>query len=197
MPRVLRIQAAGLLYHVGSRGVDKQPIFDVVPRDRERFLELVAIVVTRYGWRLHAYCLMGNHFHLILETPHANLAEGMRYLKGRYAQWLNHQKGREGALFERRYWYRIAVSEAYVLTLTRYVVLNPVRAGWCDEPEGWKWSSYLATAGLQPAPHYLTTEDVLGWFGQGDLAHARYRAFVHDGIELMAPAIVAGGPTGV
>jgi REP element-mobilizing transposase RayT len=115
MPRDLRLQAPDVLYHVGSRGVEKRPIFDCAKRDRDHFLILLGKVVQRFGWQVHAYCLMGNHFHLVLDTPNANLSDGMKYLKGQYAQWFNAVLGREGALFERRFWSRIALSEAYVL----------------------------------------------------------------------------------
>jgi REP element-mobilizing transposase RayT len=182
MSRALRIQEADLLYHVGSRGVDKQPIFGVVRWDREKFLLLVDRVVENFGWRCHAYCLMGNHFHLVVDTPRANLAAGMQYLKGCYAQWFNRYRGREGALFERRYWYRIAASEAHVLSLARYVVLNPVRAGLRRAPEEWPWSSFAATVGLEPAPRFLYTSELLGWFGEGRYAHVRYSEFVHDAL---------------
>jgi putative transposase len=180
MPRKPRVQQPETIYHVGSRGVDKQSIFDVVRWDREFFVELLGTTVATYHWRLHAYCLMGNHFHLVLDTPDANIGAGMRYLKGRYAQWFNKVKGREGALFERRYWDRMASSEPYVLALSRYVVLNPVRCGWCRSPEEWPWSSYAATIGLEPAPRFLRTDDLLGWFGGGKTARLQYAEFVHD-----------------
>jgi putative transposase len=172
---------------VGSRGVDRQPIFGVVRWDRDKFLLLLERVVETYGWRCHAYCLMGNHFHLVLDTPRANLAAGMQYLKGCYAQWFNSYRGREGALFERRYWYRIAASEAHVLSLARYVVLNPVRAGLRREPEDWPWSSFAATVGIEPPPRFLHIDEVLGWFGGGGHAHVRYGEFVHDAIDRSRP----------
>jgi len=186
MPRKLRVQQPETIYHVGSRGVDKQPIFDVVRWDREFFVELLGTTVTTYRWRLHAYCLMGNHFHLVLDTPDANLGAGMRYLKGRYAQWFNKAKGREGALFERRYWDRMAWSEAYVLALARYVVLNPVRCGWRSSPEEWPWSSYAATIGLEPALRFLRTDELLGWFGGGRTARLQYAEFVRDAMARVA-----------
>jgi putative transposase len=185
VPRPLRYQGSDVLYHVGSRAVDKQPIFGVVRWDREVFIGLIARVVRVYGWRCHAYCLMGNHFHLVVDTPGANLAAGMQYLKGVYAQWFNRFKGREGALFERRYWDRIAASELHVLELARYVALNPVRAGLCRAPEEWRWSSHAATAGLVRAPQFLTS-DVLEWFGAGALAQERYVEFVRDGMRFDA-----------
>jgi REP element-mobilizing transposase RayT len=197
MARQPRIQEPELLYHVGSRGVDKQPIFGVTRSDREKFLSLLDVVVAKFGWRCHAYCLMGNHFHLVVDTPSANLAAGMQHLKGRYAQWFNRWSGREGALFERRYWYRIAASEAYVLELSRYVVLNPVRAGLGSSPEEWTWSSYAATIGLARTPRFLHTNELLSWFGGGELARNRYRAFVNDAVVRRPAPGLDGGSFGV
>lgn len=184
MPRAHRIQLPGLIYHVGSRGVEKRAIFDQLPRDREIFLALLDHVVRRYGWCCHAYCLMGNHFHLVLDTPEANLSAGMQYLKGEYAQWLNNALGREGALFERRFWSRIALSESYVFELARYVVLNPVRVGWARSPEDWPWSSYAATVGLAGVPPFLSPRRVLDFFGDGPAALVRYAQFVGEGVAL-------------
>lgn len=186
MPRDLRLQAPDVLYHVGSRGVEKRPIFDCAQRDREHFLGLLAKSVSKFGWRVHAYCLMGNHFHLVLDTPNANLSDGMKYLKGQYAQWFNAVVGREGALFERRFWSRIALSEAYVLELSRYVVLNPVRAGLAKRPDEWPWSSYQATVGLDGAPAFLTVGGVLDLFGGGQSACVRYAQFVGEAIGMPA-----------
>ncbi|MFL5963812.1 MAG: transposase [Gaiellaceae bacterium] len=196
MPRKPRVQQPETIYHVGSRGVDKQPIFGVVRWDHEIFIDLLGSTVTNYRWRLHAYCLMGNHFHLVLDTPHSNLADGMQYLKGRYAQWFNRVKGREGALFERRYWDRMAWSEAYVLALARYVALNPVRSGWRSSPEEWPWSSYAATVGLEPSPRFLHTEALLGWFGGGRTGRLQYAEFVRDAMVRSAGGI-AGETSGV
>ena len=127
---------------------------------------------------------MGNHFHLLLDTPNANLSAGMQYLKGEYAQWFNAVVGREGALFERRFWSRIALSEAYVLELSRYVVLNPVRAGLARTPDDWPWSSYQATVGLEGRPAFLIVDGVLDLFGGGRSACVRYAQFVGEAIGL-------------
>ena len=175
-----------MLYHVGSRGVEKRSIFERAPRDREVFVDLLDEVVRRFHWRLYAYCLMGNHFHLVLDTPDANLSAGMQHLKGEYAQWLNGAAGREGVLFERRFWSRIAVREAYVLELSRYVVLNPVRVGWVRSPEEWIWSSYAATIGLERCPRFLRADGVLAWHGGGSGARHTYARFVRDAIGVPA-----------
>jgi REP element-mobilizing transposase RayT len=182
MPRDLRLEAPDVLYHVGSRGVEKRPIFDCGHRDREYFLDLLAKVVRKFVWQVHAYCLMGNHFHLVLDTPNANLSAGMQYLKGQYGQWFNAVAGREGALFERRFWSRIALSEAYVLELSRYVVLNPVRAGLARRPDEWPWSSYQATVGLDGVPEFLAVNGVLDLFGGGRNGSVRYAQFVGEAI---------------
>jgi putative transposase len=182
MSRKQRLLAPDVVYHVGSRRVEKRPMFDVVPRDRLVFLGLLDHVVRHYRWRCHAYCLMGNHFHLVVDTPEANLSDGMRYLKGEYARWFNSLSGREGALFERRFWSESADTDDYLFEICRYVVLNPVRAGLCRTPEEWPWSSYGATLGLAPAPSFLTIEDVLAWFGGGKRGLVRYAQFVGEGI---------------
>lgn len=178
MPIPHRIQAPDVLYHVCSRGVDKQHIFGLIDDDRPFFIRLLGRTVDRYGWRLHAYCLMGNHFHLVLETPHANIAVGMQYLKSVYALWFNDSKPREGHLFERRYWADLLVREEHLFATSRYVVLNPVRAGICSHPGDWPWSSYAATAGLVPCPDFLTTEFIHGIFSGPTPATRRYEQFV-------------------
>lgn len=192
MARAPRTQAAGVIYHVGSRGVEKRPIFGVLAGDREWFLSLLDRVVRRHGWLCHAYCLMGNHFHLVLETPRANLSAGMQYLKGEYAQWFNvWHPNREGALFERRFWAEMALEESYVFELARYVALNPVRAGWTASPEEWPWSSYAATVGLARKPAFLDVDGVLDLFGGGPRSRLRFAQFVGVGVGDPARAAVA------
>jgi putative transposase len=182
MSRTPRVLDPDVLYHVGSRAVEKRPIFDVFPGDRLQFLGLLDHVVRRYDWRCHAFCLMGNHFHLVLDTPKANLSDGMRYLKGEYAQWFNAVNNREGALFERRFWSEVLDTEAYLVEVCRYVALNPVRAGFCRAPEDWPWSSYAAAIGLAPVPPFLTVDDVRAWFGGGERGVVRYAQFVGEGM---------------
>ena len=172
-----------MLYHVGSRGVDKQMIFGVVPGDRPVFMKLLERTVGRYGWILHAYCLMGNHFHLVLETPNANVAVGMQYLKSAYALWFNDFRPRGGVLFERRYWAEILQRDEHLFNVSRYVVLNPVRASICRHPADWAWSSYRATAALVERPAFLTTEFIHGIFAGSTPAPRRYAQFVLESID--------------
>ena len=131
---------------------------------------------------MHAYCLMGNHFHLVLDTPERESLRRDEVPEGQYAQWFNAVCGREGALFERRFWSRIALSEAYVLELSRYIVLNPVRAGLTRSPDEWPWSSYQATVGLDGVPEFLTVDGVLDLFGGGRPGCVRYAQFVGEAI---------------
>ncbi len=185
VPRPTRILSPDLIYHVGCRAVDKRQIFcGLVPHDTETFVGLVASAVERYGWRLYAYCVMPNHFHLLLDTPHSNLSGGMQWLKSGYARWFNRKTGREGALWERRFWNRVADDEAGPVSIARYVILNPVRAGLVRSPESWAASSYLATAGAVDAAAFLDVEGLLELYGGGPRARVRFIEHVGEGLAL-------------
>jgi len=171
----LRVEAPGAIYHVTSRAIE--PMF-VNDADRERFLALLARQVRDHGWICHAYCLMSNHVHLLLETPEPTLATGMRTLLSRYARGFNGRQGRRGPLVERRYHALLIEKESHLLEVSRYVVLNPVRAGLCADPSEWLWSSYRATVGLHRVPRFLATQWLLDQFG-GSVE--LYRGFVADG----------------
>ena len=161
-----------------TRGNRRQPIF-VARGDAPSFLWLLAQVVRRLGWRCHDYCLMPNHYHAVIETPNPDLAVGMQRLNGVYAKWFNYHHGVEGHLFERRYRAIVIESDGQLLAVSRYVVLNPVVAGLCDHPGEWPWSSYRATAGLEPPPEFLTCDWTLSFFGSDpERARAAYRAFI-------------------
>jgi len=192
VPRKPRILVPDVVYHVGSRGGDKRPIFDVVYGDRSFFLVLLGLTVNRYGWRCHSYCLMGNHFHLVVDTPKANLDRGMQYLKGRYAMWLNEKCGRVGALFERRYFDELVLEEAYAYELVRYVALNPVRANLCLHPRDWPWGSYPAHVGLVRRPAFLCTDLFDALYGPGPRGIALFDHTIDDGIALTELARTAG-----
>jgi REP element-mobilizing transposase RayT len=151
-------------------------------RDRAQFLTLLAHVIDRYGWLCHAYCVMDNHYHLLLETPQPNLSQGMRQLNGRYTQAFNRRHRRVGHLLQGRFTAILVEKEAHLLELCRYVVLNPVRAKMVTHPRLWTWSSYRGTAGETAGPVWLTTDWLLGQFRARQREAQRcYRAFVAEG----------------
>jgi REP element-mobilizing transposase RayT len=183
MARPLRIQYPGAVYHITSRGNAGQPIFKD-DRDREEFLVTLGRVTDRYRWRCHGYCLMRNHYHLVIETPEGNLVLGMRQLNGVYTQTFNRRHSRMGHLFQGRYHAILVQKDSHLLEVCRYVVLNPVRAGLVKRADQWQWSSYGGTAGIKTPHPCLTTEWILGQFGQTrSRAAERYRTFVQDGVE--------------
>ncbi|MFT6915583.1 MAG: putative transposase [Motiliproteus sp.] len=147
MARPLRLEFAGALYHVTSRGDRREDIYEN-DNDRDEFLSVLAAVCETYNWVCHAYCLMSNHYHLLIETPDANLSKGMRQLNGVYTQRYNHSHGRVGHVFQGRYKAILVEKENYLIDLSRHIVLNPVRAAMVFTAGDWPWSSYRATAGL-------------------------------------------------
>lgn len=187
MARPLRIEYAGALYHITARGNTRADIYfnDV---DRLNFLDLLAQTCEQFDCLCHAYCLMGNHYHLLLEKSQANLAKAMRFLNGVYTQRINHRYQRVGHLFQGRYKSTLVQSDSYLLELARYIVLNPVRAGMVHTAEQWPWSSYRATAAIcEPAPG-LTTDCILSQFAASRTkAAAKYCAFVAAGKNLPSP----------
>lgn len=195
MARPIRIEYPGALYHVTARGDGRQAIFRD-DGDRERFLAILAGVVALRKWVCHAYCLMGNHYHLVVETPEPNLSRGMRSLNGEYTQAFNRRHRRPGHVFQGRFKAVLVEKERHLLELCRYVVLNPVRARGmgAKRPEDWTWSSYRATAGLSDAPPFLSVGGVLRRFGRNrNEAHVRYRAFVEAGRGVRSPLAGARG----
>ena len=184
MTRPLRIEYAGAVYHLTSRGNEKKAVFKD-DQDRINFLNTVNHVNKRYNWICHAYCLMDNHYHLLIETPDGNLALGMRQLNGVYTQLFNKRRQRTGHLFQGRYKSILIQKDSHLLEVCRYVVLNPVRAQMVPRPEDWKWSSYRATAGLASAAACVTIDWVLRQFsGKRLKAVAEYRQFVEWGIGI-------------
>lgn len=187
MARPLRLEYAGALYHVTARGNARQDIF-LDDDDRQRFLGVLDRVVSRFHLLVHAYCLMDNHFHLVVETPEANLSKAMRQLNGVYTQVFNRRHRRVGHVLQGRFKAIVVEREGYLLELCRYVVLNPVRAGLIRQPNTYHWSSYRATAGLASAPACLTVDWLLSQFGrQRSAAQTKYRAFVAEGIGQESP----------
>lgn len=183
MARPLRIEFSGALYHVTSRGDRREDIFED-DEDRATFLNILAEVVDRFNWICHAYCLMSNHYHLVIETPDGNLSKGMRQLNGVYTQASNRRHRRTGHLFQGRFKGILVDGDSYLLELTRYVVLNPVRANMVRRPEQWPWSSYRAMIGQVLPPPFLATDGLLLQFAvQRQRAREKYREFVLDGIN--------------
>lgn len=189
MARPLRIVFPGALYHVTSRGNNRARVFRIED-DYEEFLGVTEKVVGRYGWLCHAYCVLGNHYHLVIETPQPNLTQGMRQLNGVFAQRYNRRRGRIGHVFQARYHATLVEQESHLLSAIRYVARNPVRARLCKRPEDWKWSSHPAYLGMQPAARFLTRDWVLSQFGK-DRAKAQraLKAFV----DLDAPLELVAG----
>jgi putative transposase len=180
MGRPLRLQLAGAIYHVTARGNRRQEIF-LDDEDRERFLNVLAAVVERHAWRCHAYCLMPNHYHAVIETKYADLSAGMHRLNSGYAKWFNQRHEVDGHLFQNRFHAVLLESTVHLLELVRYVSLNPVRAGLCDDPGGWAWSSYRPMAGIDPARSFLTVDWFLRYFGKEPArARGRFIEFVRD-----------------
>jgi len=182
MARPLRIEYDGAVYHITSRGNAKKPIYKE-DEDRRIFLDVLHRANTRYNWLCHAYCLMNNHYHLIIETPDGNLSHGMRQLNGVYTQLFNRRHNRVGHIFQGRYKAILIQKESHLLEVSRYVVLNPVRAKAVKDPEEWKWSSYRGTAGKE-RPHPCLTKDwILGQFGsKRRQSEKKYSEFVMAGI---------------
>lgn len=190
MARPLRIQFPGGLYHVTARGNGRQTLF-ADDADCERFLKVLTLVVARYHLLCHAHCLMGNHYHLLLETPDANLSLAMRQLNGVYSQAFNRRHERPGHVLEGRFHAQVVDKDAYLREVCRYIVLNPVRAGLVAHPRDWPWSSYRATAGEVPSQPFLTVDWVLSLAGTATRSDAerRYMEFVDAGLGEMATSL--------
>lgn len=187
MARPLRLEFAGAVYHITSRGDRREDIF-IDDDDRAGFLALLGEVCHRFTWVVHAYCLMTDHYHLVVETPAGNLSKGMRHLNGVYTQRFNRRHERVGHVFQGRYKAIVVDKEGYLLELSRYVVLNPVRAGMVNVAGAWPWSSYRAAIGLEQAPEWLETDWLLAQFGQHRAqAVQAYIRFVDEGTGKSGP----------
>ncbi len=180
MARPLRIEYPGAFYHVTSRGNERREIFKS-QKDQEKFLSYLESAVVRYGAVIHGYCLMSNHYHLLLETPAGNLSQIMRHVNGAYTTYFNVKRKRAGHLFQGRYKAILIEADEYAAELSRYTHLNPVRATMVARPEEHPWSSYRCYIGQNRAPEWLKTDFILGYFGGDNAkAHKRYRKFAED-----------------
>ncbi len=200
MARKIRIEYPGALYHLTSRGNARQSIF-INDDDRNAFLSILDDVILEHQWACYAYCLMDNHYHLLIETPEGNLAAGMQRLNSVYSSKFNKRHQRVGHVLQGRYDARVVEKESYLLKVARYIVLNPVRAGMVQRPDDWFWSSYRQTAGLSSGRSLLKTDWLLTQFGP-DQASARqnYKDFVASGEGTESPfgrtqnSLILGGP---
>jgi len=187
MARPLRLEFPDALYHVTSRGNAKQDIF-LDDDDRHLFLNVASGVIKRYAWVCHAYCLMGNHYHFLIETPNANLSIGMRQLNGVYTQRFNRRHARVGHVFQGRFKAILAERDRYLLELARYIVLNPLRAKMVSAVADYPWSSYQAMVGKVACPDWLYTDELLAQFDQNQAAaQRRYARFVAEGEAKPSP----------
>jgi len=182
MARPIRIEYSGALYHVISRGDAHQNLY-LDNQDRQKFLDWVKDAVEIHHLICHAYCLMNNHYHLLIETKDANLSKAMRDINGNYTQSFNVRHKHTGHLLQGRYKAFIIEKETYLLEVARYIVLNPVRAKLVTHPREWRWSSYKFTGEVQNHPEWLCTDWVLKFFGkEKKTAQKQYRQFVKEGI---------------
>ena len=191
MARPLRLEFAGALYHVMSRGNGRAAVF-VDGADRRAFLRQLSFVSRRLGWRFLSYCLMTNHYHLLVETPEPSLARGMHDLNGLYAQHFNRRHDHVGHVFQGRYRAIVVERGDYLVELIRYIALNPVRGGLCRRPVDWPWSSHRVVLGRRSPGLPVDCTRVLARFGGTvDEARAAYDQFVLAGIGLPAPVLNA------
>lgn len=189
MSRPPRIQFPGAFHHVTARGNRKANIF-LDDLDYLTWHSLVGRAADRFGFISHAYCQMPNHFHLLLETPVANLSESMHFLNCAYSRYFNVRHGLTGHVFQGRFHSVLLEQEAHFLELARYITLNPVRAGMVHSAAEWRWSNYRATAGMVAAPQWLATEATRNRFhGSNEGERIRsYCVFVTDGMRGPGPA---------
>lgn len=191
MARPLRLVVENGHYHVTSRSWDRSPLF----RDDEHrleFLDRLSLTVERFAWQCLAYCLMGNHFHLVIRTPLANLPRGMQQLNSGYAQWFNRRGGRKGPVLEDRFHGPLIQREPHLLEVFRYVAMNPVRAGLCRSPHRYVWSSHAAIAGRAPVPGFLDADHVRDLFsgaigGDGRTAYCEFIEAAVDPVAFEPP----------
>lgn len=187
MARPLRLEYPGAIYHVTARGHERSRVFGS-DRDRERWLELLGWAANRERWQVHAYCLMSNHYHLLVETPEGGISAGVHALNSRYAQWFNRRTQRHGHLFDGRFRAVLVQKERHLTELVRYIVLNPVRAKLVNGAGDWRWSSYRATAGFVQPPDWLAVDWTLSQFAvRRQTALAAYRRFVAQGKGVPSP----------
>jgi putative transposase len=196
VPRKPRIEVEGGIHHVFARGNDRRDVF-VDDADRRLYLATLGGVVRWKRWRCLAYCLMPNHIHLLLETPHANLGAGMQYLHGSYATEFNQRHGRFGHVFQGRYGSVLVTTDEQLWHVAAYIALTPVCAGLCERPEQRPWSSHASTVGEHPRHQWLDVARLLSHFeGLGGEARERYVEITRADVGQAAATVSADDADG-
>lgn len=189
MTRPLRLEFPGALYHVTSRGNRRSLIYRD-DADRTAWLEVLAVVCDRHHCIVHSFCMMSNHFHLMIETVEPNLSQAMRQLNGVYSQHFNQRHHTVGHLFQGRYKAILVQKESYLLELSRYIVLNPLRAGMVESIHAWPWSSYQYFVSDRLPPSWLERDWILSQFGNSRTqAIEAYNDFVMAGVGKASPLV--------
>lgn len=184
---IRRLEFAGAVYHVTSRG-DRQQAIYFNDADRAEWLQILGLICARFNFVVHGYCQMTNHYHLLVETVEGNLSQGMRLLNGLYSRYVNRRHELVGHLFQGRYKAILIQREQYLLAVIRYVALNPVRAGMVSSPDDWRWSSHHLLMHHGRLPEWLNTHWTLGQFGrQGTDPLSAYHQFVLSGAGMPSP----------
>ena len=180
MARPLRVEFPGAFYHIIHRGNGGRAVFKSIG-DRKRFLEYLEAASSRFALRIHTYCLMTNHYHLLVETPEANLSRAMQWINVSYAVYFNTKRKCRGHLFQGRYSSVLVDADEYLKHLSRYIHLNPVRAKMVKSPSDYPWSSYCCLIGKQKMPKWLRSDSLLPQFGKNlQEGRTKYQAFVED-----------------
>jgi REP element-mobilizing transposase RayT len=182
MARPLRVEYDGAVYHILSRGNRAEFIFEK-DKDKEHFLQILQKVIAKFGIELHAYCIMGNHYHLLMSIPHGTLSKVMHTVQSSYGSYQQRERGWIGHVFAGRYKSLCVEKEGYLLELSRYIHLNPVRAKLVKMPEEYLWSSYRFYMGKDKRPEWLNTDWLLEEYGKTrGAAQKEYRKFVEAGV---------------
>jgi len=183
MGRPLRIEYPGAFYHITSRGNERRPIFRG-EKDYERFFSYLESASERYGAQIHCFCLMPNHYHLLLETPRGNLSAILHHINASYTNYFNAKWRRVGHLLQGRYRALLVEKDSYALELSRYIHLNPVRAQLVEEPSDYLWSSYRAYVGVERSWPWLRREFLLDQINPGKKgAQKSYRRYVEEALR--------------
>ncbi len=182
MARPLRIEYPGAYYHVMNRGLNRQRVF-ANDKDRHNFLDLLGEIHRLWKVEIYAYCLMGNHYHLLLQTPVGHLSRNMRHLDGIYTQKHNRVHHRDGPLFRGRYKAILIDADEYLLSVARYIHHNPKQAGIVSAIGNYRWSSHRGYVNYKKAPNWLNTEEILSILGRGSSRIEQYKKYMDSGVE--------------